>query len=322
MTQEEFINKAIKKHGNRYDYSKVAYTNCKNKVCIICSEHGEFWQTPDNHLRKNGCPKCGYKITSQKLSCKKEEFICKSKEIHGDKYDYSKVEYINNRTKVCIICPKHGEFWQTPETHLRGCGCPYCSKNHKYSTEEFIAKIKEIWKDEYDFSQVKYEETHKKVKVICPKHGEFWQSPHNLLKGIGCNQCNESKMERNIRQFLESQKIKFIYEYKDNKDFHRQTIDFYLPDYNIGIECQGIQHFKPIDFAGKGEDWGEKNFLHIQELDKNKYVLCESKKIKILYYIEPHNMKIAKLQKFYIDKEIIQDPYQIKRVLNLMRAFN
>ena len=125
---EEFIKKSIDKHGNVYDYSKVEYKNAKTKVCIICPKHGEFWQTPTNHLSGNGCPKCKFDKLKKYFVGNKEIFINKAKQIHSNKYDYSKVKYIDSRTKVCIICPKHGEFWQTPSNHLRGEICPKCSK--------------------------------------------------------------------------------------------------------------------------------------------------------------------------------------------------
>ena len=123
LTCEEFILKSIAVHGDKYDYSKVEYINNRTKVCIICPIHGEFWQTPINHINnKNGCPKCGNNMISV------EEFIKRARKIHGDKYDYSKVNYINSNTPVCIICPKHGEFWQSPATHLDYSGCPKCKK--------------------------------------------------------------------------------------------------------------------------------------------------------------------------------------------------
>ena len=121
LSTEEWIQKAKKVHGDKYDYSKVKYYNAHTKVCIICPIHGEFWQTPASHLMGNACPKCGGKT---KLNT--DKFIHRAKEIHGDKYDYSKVEYINATTKVCIICPIHGEFWQTPAKHLSGKGCKKC----------------------------------------------------------------------------------------------------------------------------------------------------------------------------------------------------
>lgn len=103
-----FIKRAREVHGNKYDYSKVEYINAKTKVCIICPEHGEFWQKPSDHLNGCGCKKCAYKRNDGFSKRKKlEQFIIDAKYIHGDKYDYSKVEYINAKTKVCIICPKH-----------------------------------------------------------------------------------------------------------------------------------------------------------------------------------------------------------------------
>ena len=125
LTTEQFIEKAKQIHGNKYDYSKVEYVNNHTKVCIICPEHGEFWQTPNSHLNGNGCSSCkGLK----KLTTK--EFIERAKQVHGNKYDYSKTIYVNKRTKVCIICPIHGEFYQTPHNHVyQKQGCPECGKN-------------------------------------------------------------------------------------------------------------------------------------------------------------------------------------------------
>ena len=125
LTNEEWIKRAIKKHGNKYDYSKVEYKGWNQKVCIICPIHGEFWQNPTSHIakqQKRGCPKCGK--SNAKTT---EQFIREAKQIHGDKYDYSKVKYVNNITKVCIICPEHGEFLQIPYMHLRGNGCIKCN---------------------------------------------------------------------------------------------------------------------------------------------------------------------------------------------------
>lgn len=122
FTQDEIIEEFRKVHGTKYDYSKVEFKGFREKVCIICPEHGEFYQTIAHHLRrKQGCPECsGLKRHTL------DEFIEKSNKIHGNKYDYSKVEYSNNKTNVCIICPEHGEFWQSPFNHFHGHGCPKC----------------------------------------------------------------------------------------------------------------------------------------------------------------------------------------------------
>ena len=193
-TTDEFIAKAKKIHGDKYDYSKVEYVGALTKVCIICPKHGEFCQEANSHLRGQGCPKCKY----EKQTCTTDEFIAKAKKIHGDKYDYSKVEYVNRKTKVCIICPKHGEFWQTPSAHLRGQGCPKCkSKKQTCTTDEFIAKAKKIHGDKYDYSKVEYVNRKTKVCIICPKHGEFWQTPNHHLSGCGCPKCGVENHRKN-----------------------------------------------------------------------------------------------------------------------------
>ena len=153
-TNDSFITKANEVHNNKYDYSKINYTGNHNKVCIICPEHGEFYQEAKRHLEGCGCPKCYGNV---RLTL--DEFINKSKEIHGNKYDYSKVDYINNSTKVCIICPEHGEFWQRPSQHLRGDGCPYCCQS---KLEKNIEKIFPDFEKQKRFVWLKY----KKIFII------------------------------------------------------------------------------------------------------------------------------------------------------------
>lgn len=128
-TTKEWVEKAQEKHKDKdYIYTKVEYVNNHTKVCIICPEHGEFWQIPSNHLNGAGCPKCGKKSMSQKRTKRQEDFINESIKIFGDLLDYSKVKYIDNKTKVCLICKKHGEFWVRPDMHLHyHNGCPQCA---------------------------------------------------------------------------------------------------------------------------------------------------------------------------------------------------
>ena len=126
LTTEEFVEKARKVHGNKYDYSKVNYVASDEKVCIICPEHGEFWQTPSNHLMGQRCPQCGNISRGILKRLTTEEFVEKARKVHGNKYDYSKVNYVTSDEKVCIICPEHGEFWQSTGNHLQGNGCPKC----------------------------------------------------------------------------------------------------------------------------------------------------------------------------------------------------
>ena len=220
ITTEEFIKRAKEVHGDKYDYSKVEYKNTNTKICIICPKHGEFWQTPNNHInQKQGCPKCAHRSYKKDIN----EFIEEAREIHGDKYDYSKVEYKNNRTKICIICSEHGEFQQTPYKHLLGQGCPNCCGNKKLTTEEFIEKACKIHGNKYDYSKVKYVNSETKVCIICPKHGEFYQTPHSHLTGEGCPKCCKT-LKTTTKEFIKKAREihgdKYDYskvEYKNNK---------------------------------------------------------------------------------------------------------
>ena len=138
---EKYIERAKTIHNNFYIYDKTNPKTCKDKCIITCPIHGDFWTTLDNHVNgKTGCPSCK-KV--KKLTT--DDFIKRAKEVHGDKYDYSKVEYKNAKTKVCIICPKHGEFWQEPRHHLDGKGCPCCKRVKKLTTDDFIKRAKEAW---------------------------------------------------------------------------------------------------------------------------------------------------------------------------------
>ena len=277
LTNEKFVKKAKEVHGDKYDYSKVEYINRNTKVCIICPIHGEFWQTPDNHLKGQKCPLCANIIRGNTFRSHKDDFIKKAKEVHGDKYDYSKVNYINNRTKVCIICPKHGEFWQVPYSHLKGFGCKLCN-GEVYDTNSFIAKAEEIYGGTYDYSKVEYKHSKEKVSIICPKHGEFYVTPNNFLRGHSCPICKQSKLEDEIRTFLEFNKIKFEAQRRFNW-LGLKKLDFYLPELNISIECQGGQHFKSVGWFG-----GKEGFLEQKKSDKMKKILCEEHGIKILYF--------------------------------------
>ena len=221
----------------------------------------------------------------------KIEFEEKARKIHGDKYDYSKVEYVNNKTKVCIICPIHGEFWQRPNDHLSGNGCKICNNEYKPTTEEWVEKAKKVHNNKYDYSKVEYVSAFSKVCIVCHTHGDFWQSPVNHLFGkCGCPMCNSNKksvLERTVEKILNENSINYerekTFEWLINKS--NLYLDFYLPKYCLGIECQGEQHYRPIEKFG-----GEKEFLKIKERDSKKLELCELNGINIIY-INRKNIK-------------------------------
>ena len=417
LTREEFIEKAKQIHGDKYDYSKVKYSSWYDKVCIICPEHGEFWQTPSNHIHKShkhGCPQCGKiksknialiqgkktfakfieeniqftanvddYITSNKLltvvckkhgpfqitptnlyiqktpcpKCKEElkkpkkeknvidykqefidrlekkypnrfeyqnlnyvnreteiclydkllkeyvnviptsllnskhlssvkgyektnlptiEFIEKAKEIHGDKYDYSKVNYIHSKTKVCIICPEHGEWWQTPNDHLKGHGCSVCANNIKWNIDEYISEVKKIHGNKYDYSKLVLGKQSQHITLICPEHGEFKIRAMHHLKGSGCPKCKGSGGEKALLNFFEEKHLYPQYN-KFYKWLDNHQLDFYFPEYKLAIEVQGRQHFE------------EKSFFHVTleeqiKRDEKKKMLCEKNNVTLLYY--------------------------------------
>lgn len=280
-TTEEFIQDAKKIHGDKYDYSKVKYINDSTKVCIICPSHGEFFKTPSNHLHKKwaqGCPYCSRQKLSEKYRKSNSDFINKAISIHKQKYDYSKVNYTDSDTKVCIVCPKHGEFWQIPHSHLSGCGCPKCVKCYSKTNDEWIKDAREIHKRKYDYSKTEYVNTRGKVCIICPVHGEFWQLPNHHLQGCGCPKCQSSHTENEIREVLLENNIKF----EEQKRFDwlgSQSLDFYIPSKNIAIECQGKQHFEPIGFFG-----GIDALTSTKERDNMKLQLCRNNGVILLYY--------------------------------------
>jgi len=129
LTTEEFIIRAKKIHNDKYNYNKVNYKNYDTKVIITCPIHGDFLQIPDVHLHKHGCPKCMAVTNSLKQRHTVEQFVEAAKKVHGNKYDYSKVKYINNHTKIIVTCPKHGKFLQLPNNHLKNRGCKNCQKS-------------------------------------------------------------------------------------------------------------------------------------------------------------------------------------------------
>lgn len=295
LTKEEFIERSIQKHGNKYNYSKVEYNGNNSKTCIICSKHGEFWQRAADHMLGRGCPSCGG-VNKSNTS----DFINKAKIIFPF-YDYSKVEYINSKVKVCIVCPEHGEFWTTPNAILSGYGCRKCGCNILKTNEEFIKECSERHNNKYDYTLCDYTGAHKKVKIICHEkdkngneHGIFEQLALNHLNGSGCPRCNsgkKSRMEENIG--LKLGELNIII--KRQKTFpwlkfkKHMYLDFFLPEYNIGIEVQGDQHYLPIQRFGGIEDYEIRKFR-----DKLKQKLCEEHGIKI-YYITKKNYDITEI---------------------------
>ena len=288
-TTESFIKKSKKIHGDKYDYSLLDYINSNTKVKIICTIHGKFYQYPGHHInRKYGCPKCSNRYNYSTI-----EFIEKSKQIHGDKYDYSLVDYKNNYTRIKIICLIHGIFEQKPNDHLSNHGCPNCIGRFK-TTEQFIQESNIIHNKKYDYSLLKYINSNTKVKIICPTHGVFEQKPTDHLCNHGCPSCNESKGEKMIKEQLEKFNINFETQktFEKCKNKYKLRFDFYLPNNNMCIEFDGEQHFKSVKHFG-----GEEGFKKVKMNDNIKNEYCKNNNINLLRikYNENIEEKLKKL---------------------------
>lgn len=275
---DKFIKKARKVHGTKYDYSKTSYDCFSSKVIITCPTHGYFEQLPSNHLSGQGCPKCGFiKIaTARRLST--NEFILKAKEVHGDKYEYSKVKYRHSLIKVIITCPVHGDFEQKPNIHLNGAGCQICSTINKMSnTEEFIKKANLKHNYKYMYDKVDYKYSNLKVIITCPIHGDFEQKPNCHLNGTGCPRCKESKGEKRISEILDKYEIPYKREFKIlNQQYE---YDFYLPNHHLLIEFHGVHHYKAINFFG-----GEERLEYTRKCDEIKVKLAKKERIPLIVF--------------------------------------
>lgn len=290
MDELDFLRKCEEIHGARYVYSSVEYKNLTTKIKILCSLHGIFEQTPRIHLKSGGCPKCRNRKTQ-------ENFVLESNRIHQNKYDYSLVVYRNTKSKVIIICPEHGKFEQIADHHVRGMGCPSCSGLKRKTTEDFIKISKDIHDDRYDYSKTNYINNRTNVEIICPLHGIFHQLPKHHLNGSGCSKCsNKSKGEKVIKKILKEKNINFEIQKTFNGCSYKSKLqfDFYLPDYNLCIEYDGIQHFKQIDWFG-----GESGYKETKKRDNIKNNFCKDKQMPLLRI--PYNKDIEDILNEYLN---------------------
>ena len=278
-TTDSFISKCKELYGNNYNFSNVLYVNSRTPIKFICNRcETVLYKTTNAILSGNGL--CKFCDGSGQVRNTKQ-FILRAKEIHGDGFDYSNVVYVNSHSAVEIICKKHGTFKQSPNSHLRGAGCPKCYGQY-ISTKEYIEKAKKVHGDVYDYSLIEYHGSSSMLKIICPTHGMFVQQAHNHLQGQGCPSCKSSHGENKILLFLRSKNVLFNKEYKipnDNLFCNRINIfvDFYLPKNNSIIEFHGKQHYEPIKWFG-----GEKKFKEQQERDMALRQYCKEHEIKLI----------------------------------------
>lgn len=197
-TTKEFISDAKKIFGDRYDYSKVQYSNGRDKVIIICPDHGEFLKSPQKHIAGQGCRECvGYVALTQ------ESFLTRSTKKHGTQYNYSETVVVGKNDKVDIKCMVHGFFQQLPLNHVQGAGCPECAKltrasSQSYTKDEFIKSVRLKHNNIYDYTDVNYKNSQTKVKINCSIHGGFMMKPNSHYNGQGCPKCGRISANKNI----------------------------------------------------------------------------------------------------------------------------
>jgi very-short-patch-repair endonuclease len=283
---EEFIKRSRLSQGDKYDYSKVIYKSQYEPITIICPIHGEFEQIPKSHMNGNGCRKCSYDDSRKRYTgvkkinkLDKELIISRLKNIFNYNYDSCEIEGSRNEAIIKnIICPIHGPFSKRLNNHLRlNQGCNKCGSN-KSNTEEFIKKSNIVHQNKYNYSKSNYINDKKKIEMECPIHGIFNQIPSKHLSGQGCPDCYKlisSKGESFIKKFLLDNNVKF--ESQKIIPGTKLKFDFYIPQKNMYIEYDGIQHYEPRSRFG-----GEKEYLLQVNRDKLKNEYCEKNNIKLL----------------------------------------
>jgi len=311
MTNESFLEKAKLIHGDKYEYSKVEYVNSKTKVIITCKIHGEFLQTPVNHLNGKGCKLCCY-LRQTKTQ---EQFIADGKALFGDKYDYSKVQYINDATKVTIGCKIHGFFEQLPHNHLtkgRTGACKKCGvASYTKSGKQFIEDANIIHNNKYNYSKVEYINNKTKVIIICLEHGEFSQKPDNHLgQRSGCPNCLY-KTEKILYEKIISYFPTIIRQYRVEwcKNIFCLPFDFCIEQHKIIIELDGIQHRKQVNNWSSPEDNMERDKFKQQCANQNGYSVIRILQEDVLN--DKHNWfdKLLESIKSIIDEKIVKNVY-------------
>lgn len=312
LTTEEFIQKAKAIHGDKYDYSAVVYINNYTKIKVFCKRCEKYFETtPANCLRGKGCPHCKGIRAHERFKMSNEYFIEKAKKIHGNKYDYSAVNYVNAHTKVKIFCKTCQKYFECePANHYHKKGCPICARKRAgqklaLTADEFLTKLKKISGKRYEILNNSYCNRHTKVKVLCNKCKKIFESlPGNLLSGHGCPYCKQSKGELSIQSYLNTKHITYIvqYRFKDCKDKRPLPFDFYLPERNLCIEFQGAQHYKTgkrfFTIREKGKEVAEEKFKLQKKHDRIKKKYCKNNNINFLEIKYDENIE-KKLQECF-----------------------
>jgi hypothetical protein len=293
LTEAEFIAKCKNLHGDKYDYSYVRYHNARTTVTIICRTHGPFKQVAENHLRGKGCAQCG----RQSRALSPTEFVSRAHAVHGDFYNYSLVAYSRITDRVIIICPRHGSYKQRADLHLRGNGCRACvADSLRLTNDEFIQRANIIHGNKFCYDEAIYHTIDEKVRIRCPDHGIFLQSPYNHLRGQRCPECSGRREYSSWEHFLKRARQIHGDKYTYNQPprnvkekisitcpqhgIFQQTVDSHINGRSGCPKCAGNQKWTLDDFLSRAEDvhQGVYDYSLITNLDEgagqNVSVVC------------------------------------------------
>lgn len=310
--QEEVFSKIREKYPH-FDLSEAEYKGMLTPIRVICrnkdrngNEHGVFNPTPANLLNGHACKKCGDERTADSNRMGLERFLERAKKIHPN-YDFSLVkEYKSVDDEIEVICHaldefgnEHGVFKTTPHRILHGNKCRKCQNLEKITVETWKKRCEKIHCNKYDYSLVDFENVDDIVQIICPTHGVFQQCARKHMQGHGCKNCNNSFLENSVLRTLNENKIEFITH--DKNILHGLELDFYLPKYNVAIECQGEQHFVPKSFGCLDEEKVLSNFELQKERDLRKKSLCKENGIKLVYFLDKQFNKYLETDDIYFN---------------------
>lgn len=264
------------------------YININTPIKHHCLIHDVFWKTtPGRALRGVGCEECRIEKFRQ-IRCKThEQYVKEVADINPDIIVVGK--YIDARTPIEYFCKKHGVLWNSyPDNVLRGIGCKECGneKARDKNIKSHDQYVDDLYVTNSDIEVIgEYKGAHTAILHRCRIDGYVWLSkPINTLSGKGCPQCNESRGERQVRQWLEKHNIKYQYQktFDDCRDIRVLPFDFYIPEHNVCIEYDGEQHFRPVKFDGKNDEFATRQFEKTRYHDQLKTKYCNVHNIHLL----------------------------------------
>lgn len=299
---KRFYEFYAKRHNydHEYDFSEARYIGSEIPMTVICKEHGKFTVTPHTLIRGGGCRRCQTQFKIQMRDSK--AYFEKANKKHNFKYDYSNSVYRGIQSMITYKCPLHGEVTQRADGHLLYTGCLQCmAESRRHTTDDFIKLGRRNFGDKYDYSKTVYTKNNEPVIITCPEHGDFTMIAGDHMRAkeraTGCPVCNGSKPEQETWDILHKRGVAIIpqYRFKDTKYFY----DFYLPDMNILIEYNGIQHYEDV------KSWARNGINYLEnrkKLDREKVALA--KKLKIPLYIIKYDVPdLDKAVDAILDKE-------------------